>query len=155
MDCQFIRGEPLLEKNSALATGPGLCGVKLVITGDHEWVAAPKMFSATHWRCRVHWLRTSLPTCRRVHFIAVHPQLDQLASVLLSTPVAPATMGDDPVPAETSDNRIPIPTVPKSLAHHGTTRPYRRYSSAISSGNRPKRARTTPAHPRRSYCISR
>jgi transposase-like protein len=40
----------------------GLRGVKLVIADDHKGLraAAAKVFSATHQRCRVHWLRTAL-----------------------------------------------------------------------------------------------
>ena len=41
----------------------GLRGVKLVIADDHKGLraAAAKVFSATHQRCRVHWLRSALP----------------------------------------------------------------------------------------------
>ena len=40
----------------------GLRGVKLVIADDHKGLraAAAKVFSATHQRCRVHWLRNAL-----------------------------------------------------------------------------------------------
>jgi transposase-like protein len=40
----------------------GLRGVKLVVADDHKGVraAAAKVFSATHQRCRVHWLRNAL-----------------------------------------------------------------------------------------------
>jgi transposase-like protein len=40
----------------------GLRGVKLVVADDHKGLraAAAKVFSATHQRCRVHWLRNAL-----------------------------------------------------------------------------------------------
>jgi transposase-like protein len=40
----------------------GLRGVKLVIADDHKGLraAATKVFSATHQRCRVHWMRNAL-----------------------------------------------------------------------------------------------
>jgi transposase-like protein len=40
----------------------GLRGVKLVIADDHKGLraAAAKVFSATHQRCRVHWMRNAL-----------------------------------------------------------------------------------------------
>jgi transposase-like protein len=40
----------------------GLRGVKLVVADDHKGLraAAAKVFSATHQRCRVHWMRTAL-----------------------------------------------------------------------------------------------
>jgi transposase-like protein len=40
----------------------GLRGVRLVVADDHEGLraAAAKVFSATHQRCRVHWLRNAL-----------------------------------------------------------------------------------------------
>lgn len=40
----------------------GLRGVKLVVADDHKGLraAAAKVFSATHQRCRVHWLRNVL-----------------------------------------------------------------------------------------------
>lgn len=40
----------------------GLRGVKLVLADDHKGLraAAAKVFSATHQRCRVHWLRNAL-----------------------------------------------------------------------------------------------
>jgi putative transposase len=40
----------------------GLRGVKLVIADDHKGLraAAAKVFGATHQRCRVHWLRSTL-----------------------------------------------------------------------------------------------
>jgi putative transposase len=40
----------------------GLRGVKLVVADDHKGLraAATKVFSATHQRCRVHWLRNAL-----------------------------------------------------------------------------------------------
>jgi transposase-like protein len=40
----------------------GLRGVKLVVADDHKGLraAAAKVFSATHQRCRVHWLRDAL-----------------------------------------------------------------------------------------------
>ena len=40
----------------------GLRGVKLVVADDHKGLraAAAKVFSATHQRCRVHWLRNTL-----------------------------------------------------------------------------------------------
>ena len=39
-----------------------LRGVKLVVADDHKGLraAAAKVFSATHQRCRVHWLRNAL-----------------------------------------------------------------------------------------------
>jgi transposase-like protein len=44
----------------------GLRGVKLVIADDHKGLraAAAKVFSATHQRCRVHWLRNALAHVR-------------------------------------------------------------------------------------------
>jgi transposase-like protein len=44
----------------------GLRGVKLVIADDHQGLraAAAKVFSATHQRCRVHWLRNALAHVR-------------------------------------------------------------------------------------------
>ena len=40
----------------------GLRGVRLVVADDHKGLraAAAKVFSATHQRCRVHWLRNAL-----------------------------------------------------------------------------------------------
>ena len=40
----------------------GLRGVKLVVADDHKGLraAAAKLFSATHQRCRLHWLRNAL-----------------------------------------------------------------------------------------------
>jgi len=40
----------------------GLRGVKLVVADDHKGLraAAAKVFSATHQRCRVHWMRNAL-----------------------------------------------------------------------------------------------
>ena len=40
----------------------GLRGVRLVVADDHKGLraAASKVFSATHQRCRVHWLRNAL-----------------------------------------------------------------------------------------------
>jgi putative transposase len=40
----------------------GLRGVKLIIADDHKGLrsAAEKVFSATHQRCRVHWMRNAL-----------------------------------------------------------------------------------------------
>lgn len=40
----------------------GLRGVKLVVADDHKGLraAAAKVFSATHRRCRVHWMRNAL-----------------------------------------------------------------------------------------------
>jgi hypothetical protein len=40
----------------------GLRGLKLVVADDHKGLraAAAKVFSATHHRCRVHWLRNAL-----------------------------------------------------------------------------------------------
>ena len=40
----------------------GLRGVKLVVADDHKGLraAAAKVFSATHQRCRVHWMRSAL-----------------------------------------------------------------------------------------------
>jgi putative transposase len=40
----------------------GLRGVKLVVADDHKGLraAAAKVFSSTHQRCRVHWLRNAL-----------------------------------------------------------------------------------------------
>ena len=40
----------------------GLRGVKLVISDDHKGLraAAPRVFNATHQRCRVHWMRNAL-----------------------------------------------------------------------------------------------
>jgi putative transposase len=40
----------------------GLRGVRLVVADDHKGLraAAAKVFSATHQRCRVHWLRNTL-----------------------------------------------------------------------------------------------
>ncbi|MCP8941100.1 IS256 family transposase [Alsobacter sp. SYSU M60028] len=40
----------------------GLRGVKLVVADDHKGLraASAKVFSATHQRCRVHWLRNAL-----------------------------------------------------------------------------------------------
>lgn len=40
----------------------GLRGMKLVVADDHKGLraAAAKVFSATHQRCRVHWLRNGL-----------------------------------------------------------------------------------------------
>jgi len=40
----------------------GLRGVRLVVADDHKGLraAATKVFSATHQRCRVHWLRNAL-----------------------------------------------------------------------------------------------
>jgi len=40
----------------------GLRGVKLVVADDHKGLraTAAKVFSATHQRCRVHWMRNAL-----------------------------------------------------------------------------------------------
>ena len=54
----------------------GLRGVKLVIADDHKGLraAARRVFSATHQRCRVHWMRNALahaPTKQRTAVAAM------------------------------------------------------------------------------------
>lgn len=40
----------------------GLRGIRLVVADDHKGLraAAAKVFSATHQRCRMHWIRNAL-----------------------------------------------------------------------------------------------
>jgi len=54
--------EPFWKAFLRSLAGRGLRGVKLVVADDHKGLraAAAKVFSATHQRCRVHWLRNAL-----------------------------------------------------------------------------------------------